>query len=275
MSAQKSYTATNTGLIQLDLELGNGQINVTVDPKTIRAEVTVRTTATPGPITDVVNATRFTESGGHLTLVVPDAMTVGGSPASTVQIGGSTFSFNSGVINTGTMTGVTVSNGDVWVGGQQVVAGGKVVAATGTTLGCGTGAITVDVTLPTGSSLKVKTGNAETLVRGDLEGLNFEARNGSLRADGVYSLDAEVHNGSVLVERVDGELEASARDGSITIGAYNGGRGSARAHNGHITISATPAASGRLTARTHNGSIRVRGASHLDLRTSTHNGQVW
>src|SRR5690606_41954536 len=55
----------------------------------------------------------------------------------------------------------------------------------------------------------------------------------------------------VLVDIVDEELEASTHNGSTTIGAYNGRRGSARTHNGDVTISATPASSGRLAARTH------------------------
>ncbi|WP_033895384.1 DUF4097 family beta strand repeat-containing protein [Streptomyces anulatus] len=114
-----------------------------------------------------------------------------------------------------------------------------------------------------------------TTVRGDLETIRFDARNGSLQAGGVKVLEAETHNGSVLVDTVETELEASTHNGSITIGAYNGRRGSARTHNGDVTISATPAASGRLAARTHNGNIRVRGAGHLDLKTSTHNGRIW
>ncbi|MFJ1902002.1 hypothetical protein [Streptomyces sp. NPDC088115] len=69
-------------------------------------------------------------------------------------------------------------------------------------------------------------------------------------------LEAETHNGSVLIDTVDEELEAST-------------------HNGDVTVSATPAASGQLAARTHNGNIRVRGAGCLDLKTSTHNGRVW
>lgn len=101
------------------------------------------------------------------------------------------------------------------------------------------------------------------------------ARNGSLQAGGVKVLEAETHNGSVLIDTVETELEASTHNGSITVGAYNGRRGSARTHNGDVTVSATPAASGKLAAGTHNGNIRVRGAGHLDLKTSTHNGRVW
>ncbi|WP_033895402.1 DUF4097 family beta strand repeat-containing protein [Streptomyces anulatus] len=121
----------------------------------------------------------------------------------------------------------------------------------------------------------MSTKHAETTVRGDLETIRFDARNGSLQAGGMKVLEAETHNGSVLVDTVDEEMEASTHNGSITVGAYNGRRGSARTHNGGVTISATPAASGRLAARTHNGNIQVRGAGHLDLKTSTHHGRVW
>ncbi|MER5617580.1 hypothetical protein [Streptomyces sp. NPDC002215] len=269
MSTQKMHIAAAAGPVELDLSVSNGRINVHVDPTAARATVTAHTAADEGPVADAVNDTKFTEHGNKLTVSVPDGMAGGIGGTNVVQVGGATFSF------TGTMTGVTVSDDDIWIGGQHVVANGKVVAEQGTKVGGATGTITVDVVLPVGSSLAVSTKNAETTVRGDLEAIRFDARNGSLQAGGVKVLQAETHNGSVLVDRVDEELEASTHNGSITVGAYNGRRGSARTHNGGVTISATPASSGRLAARTHNGNIHVRGAGHLDLKTSTHNGRVW
>ncbi|MCX4682458.1 hypothetical protein OG413_45855 [Streptomyces sp. NBC_01433] len=275
MSTQKMHTATATGPVELDLSVSNGRINVHVNPAAVNATVTVHTAAEDGPIADAVNDTKVTEHGGKLTVSVPDDMAGGIGGTNVVQVGGSTFSFGGGVVNTGTMTGVTISDGDIWIGGQRVVANGQVVAEQGAKVGGGTGTITVDVVLPAGSSLAVSTKNAETTVRGDLEAIRFDARNGSLQAGGVKVLEAETHNGSVLVDRVEEELEASTHNGSITVGAYNGRRGSARTHNGDVNISATPASSGKLAARTHNGNIHVRGAGHLDLKTSTHNGRVW
>ncbi|WP_119580668.1 hypothetical protein [Streptomyces europaeiscabiei] len=273
MSTQKMHTAA-AGPVELDLSVSNGRINVHVDPKAVHATVTVHTAADEGPVADAVNDTKFTEHGNKLTVSVPDDMAgIGGT--NVVQIGGSTFSFGGGVVNTGSMTGVTISDGDIWIGGQRVVANGQVVAQQGAKVGGATGTTTVDVILPVGSSLAVSTKNAETTVRGDLEAIRFDARNGSLQAGGVKALEAETHNGSVLVDQVEEELEASTHNGSITVGAYNGRRGSARTHNGDVNISATPASSGRLAARTHNGNIHVRGAGHLDLKTSTHNGRVW
>ncbi|MFD5300477.1 hypothetical protein ACFWJU_35395 [Streptomyces mutabilis] len=262
------------GPIELDLKVSLGVINVHVNPNAAHATVTVHTTADEGPVADAVNGTQFTEYAGALKVTVPDDQAgLGGS--NTIQIGDSTFSFNGGVVNTGTMTGITVSDDDVWVGGRRIVAGGRVVAEQGTVVGGASGKITVDVVLPAGSSLIVNTKHAETTVRGDLESIRFEARNGLLQAGGVKVLEADTHNGSVLVERVEEELEASTHNGSVTVGAYNGRRGSARTHNGDVSISATPASSGKLAARTHNGNIHVRGAGHLDLKTSTHNGRVW
>ncbi|MGK3110580.1 DUF4097 family beta strand repeat-containing protein [Streptomyces sp. WAC05858] len=275
MNSEQIHVMNTAGAIELDLSVSNGAVNVTVDPKAVYGRVRVHTTATEGPVADAVNDTTFTERGNKLTISVPDDMAGGINGSTTVKIGGNTFSFNGGVVNTGSMTDVTISDGDVWVGGQRVVAGDRVVAEQGATVGGATGTITVDVILPAGSSLAVSTKNAETTVRGDLETIRFDARNGSLQAGGVKILEAETHNGSVLVDSVDQELEASTHNGSITIGAYNGRRGSARTHNGDVTISATPMSSGRLAARTHNGNIRARGAGHLDLKTSTHNGRVW
>ncbi|MFC8793350.1 DUF4097 family beta strand repeat-containing protein [Streptomyces cinereoruber] len=276
MSSEKIHVMNTAGAIELDLSVAHGAVNVTVDPTAVHGRVRVHTAATEGTVADAVNDTLFTEHGNRLTVSVPDdtAGQTGGS-YSVMQVGGNVVSFNGGVINTGTMTGMTISNGDIWVGGQRVVAGGRVVAEQGTVVSGATGTITVDVVLPAGSSLAVSTQNADTTVRGDLEAIRFDARNGSLQAGGVKALDADTHNGSVLVDRVETELEASTHNGSITIGAYNGRRGSARTHNGDVTISATPASSGRLAARTHNGNIRVRGGGHLDLKTSTHHGRVW
>ncbi|MFF7365419.1 hypothetical protein [Streptomyces sp. NPDC008125] len=272
MSHEKTHVMSTDGAVVLDLSVSHGTVRVAVDSQTRYGRVRVHTTATEGPVADAVNGTRFTASGNALSVSVPDDQAGTGS---VMQFGGSTFRFHGGVINTGSMTGVVITDGDVWVGGQRVVAGGRVVAEQGTTVGAGTGTVTVDVILPAASSLTVMTKNAETTVRGDLETIRFEARSGSLEAGGVKVLDADTHNGSIMVDRVDEALEASTHNGSITIGAYNGRRGSARTHNGDVTLSATPAASGRLAARTHNGNIRVRGAGHLDLKTSTHNGRVW
>ncbi|MEV0580901.1 hypothetical protein [Streptomyces sp. NPDC050392] len=275
MSSEKIHIMDTDGAVELDLSVSNGAVNVTVDPTAVYGRVRVHTGASEGAVADAVNDTTFTAHGARLTVSVSDDMVGGIGGSNVVQVGGSTFSFGGGVVNTGYMTGVTISDGDIWIGGQRVVANGQVVAQQGAKVGGATGTITVDVVLPAGSSLAVSTKNAETTVRGDLEAIRFDARNGSLQAGGVKVLEAETHNGSVLVDRVEEELEASTHNGSITVGAYNGRRGSARTHNGGVNISATPAASGRLAARTHNGNIRVRGAGHLDLKTSTHNGRVW
>ncbi|MFF6888651.1 hypothetical protein ACFY9F_36370 [Streptomyces sp. NPDC012421] len=276
MSSEKIHVMSAAGAIELNLSVSHGAVSVTVDPKAVYGRVRVHTAATEGPVANAVTDTTFTERGNRLTVSVPDDSVGGmGGSYSVMQVGGNVVSFNGGVINTGTMTGMTISNGDIWVGGRQVVAGGRVVAEQGTVVSGAAGTITVDVILPAGSSLAVSTKNAETTVRGDLEAIRFDARNGSLQAGSVKVLESETHNGSVLLDSVDEELEASTHNGSITIGAYNGRRGSARTHNGDVTISATPASSGRLAARTHNGNIRVRGAGHLDLKTSTHNGRVW
>ncbi|NUK50397.1 DUF4097 family beta strand repeat protein [Streptomyces lunaelactis] len=267
---QKNRTAAHAGAIDLDVKVTGGRINVTVDPKATRAEVTVHTTDTEGPIADAVNNSAFTENGAKFSVVVPDDDTGG----TVINAGGSVFSFGGNSMVIGNTSGVVISGGDITIGGRRIVSGGRVVADQGT-LVSGSGTITIDVILPAGSSLSVNTKNAETTVRGDLQNLRFDARNGSVQAGGVASLEAETHNGSVLVDRVDTDMEASTHNGSITIGAYNGQRGATRTHNGDVTISATPASSGRLSARTHNGNIRVRGAGHLDLKTSTHNGRVW
>ncbi|MFJ6628937.1 MULTISPECIES: DUF4097 family beta strand repeat-containing protein [unclassified Streptomyces] len=136
--------------------------------------------------------------------------------------------------------------------------------------------ITVDVVLPAGSSASVQTKHAETTVRGAaLKTLRFRAHNGSLKATRAAVLDADTHNGRILVETVDTELEASTHNGSISIGAYHGRCASVRTHNGNASVAASPSSTGSLTARTHNGNIHLVSAGHLDLKTSTHRGRIW
>ncbi|MEU3189492.1 DUF4097 family beta strand repeat-containing protein [Streptomyces sp. NPDC006992] len=266
--SQQSYTATLAGGLPVEITSHLGTVDVRVDAGATHAVVRVHTTDTEGPCADAVRDTVIDERSGTLRVKVPQ-----------LPGGGSHLTFSGGNV-VGNISfaggGMVVSSGDVVIGGRKVVENGRVVAQQGTVVGgAGAGTVTVEVVLPTASSLAVETTNAELTVRGEVDELAFDSRNGSLQADAARRLDATTHNGSLLVDRIEEELEAAAHNGSVTIGAYNGRRGAARTHNGDITISATPASSGQLSARTHNGNIRLRGADHLTTRTKTHNGRVW
>lgn len=135
-----------------------GQVTVTVNPNLKTAQVKVHTADSEGPLADAVNNTTISERNAgnetHLNINVPKVN--GGT--NTVQIGRSSFSFsgggNFGVANTGTMTGVTINDDDIWIGGRQIVSGGRVVAERGSVVsGGGFGTITVEVQLPANSSV--------------------------------------------------------------------------------------------------------------------------
>lgn len=290
-STEQTYTASTAGVLTADITSHVGEVIVRTGQTVKHATVRVHTTGREGPVADAVRDTKISEGNGKLSVRVPQlpgggntVITAGGNMVvsgissgsviqsvgnvSSVQVGGSRFNFSGGVVSTG--------SGDVIIGGRKVVENGRVVAEAGTVVsGGGTGTIKVEVLLPAMSSLRVETTNGELTVRGDLNELGFDSRNGSVQAEGVQSLDASTHNGSILVDRVQEELEAGVHNGSVTIGAYDGSRAHLRAHNGDITLTATPESTGKVTARTHNGNIRLRGAEHLDVRTSTHNGRVW
>ncbi|MFE0201069.1 hypothetical protein ACFW0I_35770 [[Kitasatospora] papulosa] len=135
MSTEQTFTATNAGQIWADVISHVGTVNVTVDPSLTHAEITVRTGSDEGPIAEAVRNTTVREHVSNgINVFEVRVPKVNGGAGTVMQIGGSTFSFsggsgiqvggnNFGVINTGEMTGAVISGGDIWVGGQKVVAG--------------------------------------------------------------------------------------------------------------------------------------------------------
>lgn len=275
MSTQQTFTAKHDGPVFADLTSHTGTVTVTVDPTLIHAQVTVSTPDDQGPAADAVRNTTFGEytSGEHaIALDVP--RTSGGSNGavqSVVSIGGSCFEFNSGVVNTGTITGAVISNGDVWVGGQQVVAGGRVVAQAGTVVSGGTGRVTLDVRVPANSSVYLKTTSADLNVRGDLQRLSVKSVSGDIQATGVHTIAVTTTSGAVEIERIETHADIVTVSGRIEVGAYNGSQLHARTVSGDIRISATPAATpaSTLTAETVSGDITLRGTDRLNPHTRT------
>ncbi|NEE25351.1 hypothetical protein G3M53_07695 [Streptomyces sp. SID7982] len=271
MTTEKIHVMSVEGAVELDLAVVKGQVRIAVDPKAVFARLRVHTAAAEGPAADAVRATEIGEYGGKLAVSVPEPAATDG-----IVIGGNSFGGGTAISNGSFVAGGTaVGDGDIWIGGRPIVVDGRVAVPQGTVVTGGSETITVDVVLPAGSSASVQTKNAETTVRGALKTLRFRAHNGSLNATGVDVLEADTHNGSIMVETVDTQLKASTHNGAISIGAYHGSRASLRTHNGNASVAASPASTGRLTARTHNGNVHLIGSGHLDLKTSTHRGRIW
>ncbi|WP_060903069.1 MULTISPECIES: DUF4097 family beta strand repeat-containing protein [Streptomyces] len=280
MSTEKTFTATTAGRIFADLISHVGTVNVFIEPSLKNAEITVRTSDNEGPLADAVNGTtrREYDYNGTKVLEVRVPRVEGGVFAggtNVVQIGGSRFSFNGGVINTGTMTGVTISNGDIWVGGQRVVSGGRVVAEQGAVVGgSSTGTITVDVKVPSLSSFRLDTTSADLTVHGgDLQILEVKSVSGDVDATAAHTLRADMTSGDLNISRVEGRADLHSVSGDIEIGLYRGSEFRANAVSGDIDVRVHQEATGEFSASTVSGDVTTTGADHLRPRVSTISGK--
>ncbi|MFC5230016.1 DUF4097 family beta strand repeat-containing protein, partial [Streptomyces fimbriatus] len=261
MSTEKTFTASTAGRIFADLISKVGTVNVYVDAALKTAEITVRTSDNEGPLADAVNGATHREYDYNGTRVlevhVPEVEGGVFGGTNVVQIGGSRFSFNGGVINTGSMTGVTISNGDVWVGGQRVVSNGRVVAEQGAVVGgSGSGTITADVKVPSLSSFRLDTTSADLTVHGgDLQVLEVRSVSGDVDATAAHTLRANMTSGDLNISRVEGRADLQSVSGDIEIGLYRGSDFRANAVSGDIEVRVHEEARGEFSASTVSGDV--------------------
>lgn len=279
LTTSQTFTATAAGAVWTDVISYVGAVNVTIDPTLTHAVVTVSTGDDEGPLADAVRgATKKESTHKHLnclTIRVPEVegntMTMG-----TFRLGGGgvVVGQNFGVIR-GSVTGVTISNGDIVIGGRKVVSNGRVVAERGTVVsGSGMGTITIDVKLPSDqSSVRLETTSADLTVHGDLQVLDARSVSGDIEAKGVHTLQVNTTSGDVEVERVDARVNVTSVSGDIEIGAYSGTEFRATSVSGDIGVNATPDAFGSIDATTVSGDVTTRGTSHLSERVSTVSGK--
>ncbi|MBL1086798.1 DUF4097 family beta strand repeat protein [Streptomyces actinomycinicus] len=276
---EKTFTASAALPAVADITSHVGQVIVTVNPQLTTAQVKVHTADAEGPLADAVNNTTITEQNvgreSRLRISVPK-VDGGISGASTVvQVGGSRFSFNGGIVNTGSMTGVTMSGGDIWVGGQKIVSGGRVVAEQGAVVsGSGVGTITVEVQLPSYSSVDLTTTSADLNIAGALNELRFHTVSGDVNAQGVRVLSGNTTSGDIAARYVSESLSVSSVSGDIEVESYSGTSFSANTVSGDIELAATLSATGAVNVSSVSGDVTTRGAGHLDLRPSTVSGRV-
>ncbi|MFJ4966740.1 DUF4097 family beta strand repeat-containing protein [Streptomyces sp. NPDC088729] len=281
MTTSQTFTATAAGAIWTDVISHVGAVNVTIDPTLKNAVVTVSTGDDEGPLADAVRGTTKKESKYRnldcLTIRVPEV------ERNTMTMGNSTFSFNGGNmvvgqnfgVVRGSVTGMTINNGDVIIGGRKVVSGARVVAEQGTVVsGGGMGTITVDVKLPSEmSSLRLETTSADLAVHGDLQVLDVRSVSGDVEARGVHTLRGNTISGDVAVDCVDARVDVNSVSGNIQIGAYNGSEFRASTVSGDVRVSATPTATGVIDTNTVSGDVTTRGTRHLRERVGTVSGK--
>ncbi|MCZ1012677.1 DUF4097 family beta strand repeat-containing protein [Streptomyces lydicus] len=281
MSTSQTFTATAAGALWTDIISHVGTVNVTIDPTLKNTVVTVSTDDDEGPLADAVRGATQKESTYQnlncLTVRLPEVQ------RNTMTMGNSTFSFNGGNmvvgqnfgVVRGSVTGMTISNGDVIIGGRKVVSNGRVVAEQGTVVSGGAmGTITVEVKLPSDqSSVRLETTSADLTVHGDLQVLDVRSVSGDVEARGLHTLRGTTTSGDFEVGRVDARVDVSSVSGDIEIGAYNGTEFRANTVSGDVHVSATPAADGSIDASTVSGDVTTRGTSHLSERVSTVSGK--
>ncbi|MFD5899651.1 DUF4097 family beta strand repeat-containing protein [Streptomyces sp. NPDC060366] len=281
MTTSQTFTATAAGAFWTDVISHVGTVTVTIDKTLKHTVVTVSTGDDEGPLADAVRGTTMRESTyKSLDCLTVDVPQVRGN---VMTMGTSTFSFNGGSVVVGQNFGVvrgsvsamTVGNGDVIIGGRKVVSNGRVVAEQGTVVsGGGAGTITVDVRVPSElSSLRLETTSADLTVHGDLQVLDVHSVSGDVEARGVHTLRASTTSGDVEVERVDGRVDVTSVSGDIEIGAYNGTEFRAKTVSGDIHVSATPLADGSIDATTVSGDVTTRGTGQLHERVRTVSGK--
>ncbi|XUL91097.1 DUF4097 family beta strand repeat-containing protein [Streptomyces galilaeus] len=256
------------GPIALDLTMNTGSIRVVVDLALKQAQMALRTEATSGPSADAIRDTTVNLAGQNLMVRVPDvASGMGGS--ATINMGGSTMTFSGG-------SGVQIVGGNVHVtghGGGKVFINGREVTATGPA-GDALTPITAEVRLPAKSVLLLSTHSADTVIKGELARLEYDAKSGSLTAERVGDLDATITSGSVIVGEVSGPLDVNLTSGNLGIGAYSGHNARLNLTSGNVQMAATPQASGRLAVGATSGCVRITGAAHLDVRRRVTSGYM-
>ncbi|SFF35539.1 DUF4097 family beta strand repeat-containing protein [Blastococcus tunisiensis] len=130
--------------------------------------------------------------------------------------------------------------------------------------------IEVDVVIPTGSSLDVRTTAGEITCSGRLGAVDLESKHGDLRLDDAGSLRARTSSGDISVAVVDGDTEAITSYGDVRVGE-TGGPSRLGTGYGDVTVDR---ALGSLTASTKYGQVRVGEAVRGSLVLETAYGEV-
>ncbi len=130
--------------------------------------------------------------------------------------------------------------------------------------------VEVDVVLPAGSSLDVRTTAGAISCTGRLGAVDLESKHGDLRLDQAATLRARTASGSISATAVEGETEATTSYGDVRVGET---AGPARLGTGYGDVTVDRAL-GSLTAGTKYGQVRVGEAVRGSLVLETAYGEV-
>ncbi|MFI8454200.1 DUF4097 family beta strand repeat-containing protein [Kitasatospora sp. NPDC085464] len=249
MTTTRTFLATHAQ--QLAMVMPTGHIRVSIDPAATAITVLLSTPDDDGPSADAVRRSRSWEDHNRLSIDVP------APDNGFTHIGGNTVYQSFGTV-TGNVTGITIVNGRVIVGGQQP-----------------TSAITATITLPpTALGVALQSVSADLTVTGHLPVLAFSSTSGDVRVQSVNVLSATTVSGDVVAERTGGDVEIRSTSGDVRIGVHEGHIADIRTVSGDVRLTAGTRATGTLNARTVSGDIELHGTGRLDVRTRTVSGRA-
>jgi DUF4097 and DUF4098 domain-containing protein YvlB len=130
--------------------------------------------------------------------------------------------------------------------------------------------IEIDVVLPAGSSLDVRTTAGDITCTGRLGAADLECKHGGVRLDQAGSLRARSSSGNISAVSVEGEVEATTAYGDVRVGET---AGPARLETGYGSITVDRALDS-LTGTTKYGQVRVGQAVRGSLVLETAYGEV-
>jgi type VI protein secretion system component Hcp len=128
----------------------------------------------------------------------------------------------------------------------------------------------LDVTLPAGTEVVVRTENGDVVATGLAGEVSLNTSNGRVEADNISGrLLADSSNGDIDVTDAQDDVETSTSNGEVSVVGVDG-TVTAKTSNGRITIDSV---TGDASARTSNGSVEVS-AVDGNVYSETSNGRI-
>ncbi len=157
--------------------------------------------------------------------------------------------------------------------------------------------VSLDVTVPNNTDLKLTTHNGAIIIINITGRLNATTHNGKVTAEQISgTVELRTHNGSVICREVSGNTQLKTHNGNVKLyyseAAPSVCNISLITYNGGIDLTTPSNFSGEVEASTHNGSINTDlpitvmgklskrrltgkiGAGQGKLHLSTHNGSI-
>lgn len=131
------------------------------------------------------------------------------------------------------------------------------------------GSVDVEVDLPAGSTVDVKTGSGDVTASGLLGDVRAGTGSGDLTLDEVAEADLKSGSGDITLQSTSGDAEIKTGSGDVTVGSA-GGRLDVVSGSGDINLRRSDAP---VKGKTGSGDLRI-GASAGDLDLMTGTGDV-